>query len=269
MYKNLIGLERLKLKRNNTKKMDNKSHNLSDTAGNLNENKSDTSCVNEMSNENDQEMDNNDDFYQANLNENDDDDDEDDDDDYNFDATGESFLDETDETNRSIRLDLMNEIKDEIFEDSFKYDSNNILNEENKDEDDDDDDEDDYEYESQVENINLNNLRIWIDEIEEVLDKSNKTCFVFVMQVWNIQQENVNPDLSPNWQVKRKYDEFYVLDSKLKEFHGGGLSHINDKVESLNTQLPNKQRAMFFVSNSRNLEYLNSVKNDFAKYIQV
>ncbi len=104
MYKNLIGLERLKLKRNNTKKMDNKSHNLSDTAGNLNENKSDTSCVNEMSNENDQEMDNNDDFYQANLNENDDDDDEDDDDDYNFDATGESFLDETDETNRSIRL---------------------------------------------------------------------------------------------------------------------------------------------------------------------
>ena len=62
---------------------------------------------------------------------------------------------------------------------------------------------------------------------------------------------------------KRKYDEFYVLDSKLKEFHGGGLSHINDKVESLNTQLPNKQRAMFFVSNSRNLEYLNSVKNDF------
>jgi hypothetical protein len=31
--------------------------------------------------------------------------------------------------------------------------------------------------------VNLNNLRVCIDDIEEVTDRSNKTCFVFVIQV--------------------------------------------------------------------------------------
>jgi hypothetical protein len=59
--------------------------------------------------------------------------------------------------------------------------------------------------------------------------------------------------------VKRKYDEFYVLDSRLKEFHG-----ILDKSDA---HLPPKQRNLF--GNSRNIDYLRSIKSDFERYIQV
>lgn len=157
-------------------------------------------------------------------------------------------------SNIIMRLDLMNEIKDEILDEASRLDSQSTnyshLNE----------DEEDEENEMQQDDIdveNLNNLKICIDEIEEVVDKSNKPCYVFLIQVWNIQFE-ANNDLEPNWQVKRKYDEFYVLDNKLKEFHG----------DELNVELPAK-KGNIFSSTSRNLEYLNSVKNDFAKYVQV
>ena len=153
-----------------------------------------------------------------------------------------------------MRLDLMNEIKDEIFDE--KLDSQSIAEVDKEDEEDNEDDEEQNDYDT----VNLNTLKVCIDEIEELTDKSNKQCYVFVIQVWNISE--TNSDLSPNWQVKRKYDEFYVLDTKLKEFHGDGL---NTEIE----QIPSKQRALFFISNSRNIEYLNSVKTDFAKYIQV
>lgn len=263
MYKNLIGLERIKLKKNNQKRLDNRSYTLSDNAVQLNESKSEASFNIYAENEHD---DNAvvDDFYHSSLNNdifNEEYDAEDDENDYyDFDTVnGSNHGAEDNEVNRAMRLDLMNEIKDEIFDDSFKNNdttSDNYIAEEEED----DDENDDQDYESEVENINLNNLRICIDEIEELSDKSNKTCYVFVIQVWNIQQEPTS-DLSPNWQVKRKYDEFYVLDTKLREFHGG---HLNPDLE-----LPTKQRALFFVSNSRNLEYLNSIKNDFAKYTQV
>jgi hypothetical protein len=263
MYKNLIGLERLKQKKNNQKRLDNRSYTLSDNAVQINESKSEASFNIYAENDHDETAD---EYYHSNLNNdifNEEYDDDDDDEFYDFEPTNNlsgNYAEEVEEfnkNNRSIRLDLMNEIKDEIFDDSsLKSDSasTNYLAEEENDEN------DDQDYESEVENINLNSLRICIDEIEELTDKSNKTCFVFVIQVWNIQQEPTS-DLSPNWYVKRKYDEFYVLDTKLREFHGGNLNP--------DLELPNKQRALFFVSNSRNLEYLNSIKNDFAKYTQV
>ena len=153
-----------------------------------------------------------------------------------------------------MRLDLMNEIKDEILDESNQSDSKST-NYVYENEDEEEDDDDDMHQNDDIEN--LNNLKICIDEIEELVDKSNKPCYVFVIQVWHIQFE-ANNESEPNWQVKRKYDEFYVLDTKLKEFHGDELS----------AELPNKQRNIFY-STSRNLEFLNSVKNDFAKYVQV
>lgn len=58
---------------------------------------------------------------------------------------------------------------------------NTDLNQADEDEDEDDENENLSNREPILKN--LNNLRICIDEIEEVTDKSNKSCFVFVIQV--------------------------------------------------------------------------------------
>lgn len=113
-------------------------------------------------------------------------------------------------------------------------------------------------------------------------DKLNKTCFVFVIQVWNLQptfdklqqeSEGIKSDELdevPTWYVRRKYDEFYVLDNRLKEFHGGTIGNEADTPHKhqLSINIPNKQRTMFLNSNAKTLDYLNSVKNDFTKYLQ-
>jgi hypothetical protein len=227
-------------------------------------------------------------------------------------------INELNKTSSSVRLDLINEIKDEFLDDSAtggNVSNDNSLNdahkEVNSENDEEDDNEDNEDFFSEEKTVNLNNMRICIDEIEELTDKANKTCFVFVVQVWDLQStleainlanssahdqhhhksklastssisSNTSNDTSsnnkqdkektiagisqsPSWCVKRKYDEFYVLDSRLKEFHGGILS-INES----NIQLPPKQRFLFFGSSSaKNLEYLYSIKNDFARYLQV
>jgi hypothetical protein len=49
-----------------------------------------------------------------------------------------------------------------------------------------------------------------------------------------------------------------VLDSRLREFH---------KFDSLDIELPAKNRNIF--KNTQNLEFFRSIKNDFAKYLQV
>lgn len=260
MYKNLIGLERLNgnFKKPNAKKVDNKSSGHSEHNSQLNESKSEQS-FNDLYIENEIETESAEDFYASNfsndpnfLAENEDDNDENE---YcDLDKLNQIEDSEDKKSNRLMRLDLMNEIKDEIFDE--KLDSQSIAEVDKEDEEDNEDDEEQNDYDT----VNLNTLKVCIDEIEELTDKSNKQCYVFVIQVWNISE--TNSDLSPNWQVKRKYDEFYVLDTKLKEFHGDGL---NTEIE----QIPSKQRALFFISNSRNIEYLNSVKTDFAKYIQV
>ena len=127
---------------------------------------------------------------------------EDNDDDEDADET--SPLPENSSMNKSgceVRLDLINDIKSEFLEHeigaSFTsgYGSNIGLNDQrlatgelkpqySKDEDDDDEEHDEYDKSTEAMSC-LNNLRICIDEIEELVDKSNKTCFVFVIQVEN------------------------------------------------------------------------------------
>lgn len=55
--------------------------------------------------------------------------------------------------------------------------------------------------------------------------------------------------------IFRKYGEFYALESKLKEFHGGLLA---------DTQLPSKK----FIG-SKGLDYMNSKRLIFEEYLQV
>lgn len=183
-----------------------------------------------------------------------------------------------------VRLDLINEINDEFLdEDILVVDGKssgtggeNVLS---RFDDEEDDDKDDYYMSDDDDsgNINLTNFRILIDNIDEVIDKSNnnKTCYVFVIQVWNLDPmhpENKSSNEKPSWFVKRKYDEFFVLDARLREFHGGLISSADFNIRNPNqitVQLPPKQRALFFNNKDNDLDYLSSVQNDFEKYLQV
>jgi len=277
MYKNLIGLRKIDPKLNLKKnKTSSEKDNTSMKSGSLNafdlENETDTdlyeedvtsySCTRnsilEAANDSlNEEMD--DEFDEEALNMND-----------------------LNKSTRSIRLDLMNEIKDEITDEQALSASKSKYNEQDEEDDEEDEIEGD---ESTVDNVNLANLRICIDEIEELTDKSNKTCYVFVIQVWNLQpafdrlqrmneaggaQDTLGYDEVPTWSVKRKYDEFYVLDTRLKEFHGGLLNAESSGTnrQQISVSLPSKQRVVFLQSNAKHFEYLNSVKNDFSKYLQ-
>ena len=81
---------------------------------------------------------------------------------------------------QDIRLDLINEIKDEILDDPNSVNVATAANPKTVDED---EEELDTQEEIDAIDVSLNNLRICIDDIEELTDKSNKTCFVFVIQV--------------------------------------------------------------------------------------
>ncbi len=92
---------------------------------------------------------------------------------------------------QAIRLDLINEIKDEILDE--RVEAGSMVNglssgggEGRVGDEAEEEDEDEANYaqeEIEANDLNLNNLRICIDDIEELTDKSNKTCFVFVIQV--------------------------------------------------------------------------------------
>ncbi len=88
---------------------------------------------------------------------------------------------EDDVNDLQIRLDLMNEIKDEIMED--KIETRLCAEAKENDDFEEEDDEKDVQDEPEGNDLNLSNLRMCVDDIEELKDKSNKNCFVFVIQV--------------------------------------------------------------------------------------
>lgn len=250
MYKNFIGLRKIYSGWPNRKRKDkafeNKSENESSSLF-LDENEEEELSVNEnhfsIDKEDPIEETNEDDFDQLDFN---------------------IVEDELTKPGLQVRLDLINEIKDEFIGENDSINSAEKNSEKDEDEISDSD--------SEERTINLANLRIAIDQIEELVDNSNKTCFVFLVQVWTVDSKSQADFFKrlPDWTVKRKYDEFYVLDNRLKEFHGELINDLEYNVNnpnSITVQLPSKPRNVFF-NNSKNLDYLNSVKKDFAKYLQ-
>jgi hypothetical protein len=319
MYKNLIGLNRRTSPRLNNKNSNNKkSNDYINSETRSDKDSCSLSIIEDYFNDLDEDVvdymneTNTSAFYstrdsnapnthESKKNEDDDNDDEDEYDTFGF--QNDNPDDSNDSISRSgceVRLDLINEIKDEFLDDDINsvnksnFSANDksslidFVNQESNDEDEESNDEEEDDNDN-VNNVNLNNLRICIDEIQELVDKSNKTCYVFIIEVWNLQPRNItnknttqvkkesNENKSqssiPTWSVKRKYDEFYVLDSRLREFHGGlfvssdATSNLTNH-EQIFAQLPPKQRALFFLNNARNIEFLYSIKDDFAKYLQ-
>ncbi|RNA09819.1 sorting nexin-14 isoform X1, partial [Brachionus plicatilis] len=247
MYKNFMGMRKIYANWSNRKKKDKNLDNRSETDSSslfLDENEGEELSLNENHFSNDKvdliEEINEDEFDQLDFN---------------------TIEDELIKPSPQVRLDLINEIKDEFNDKDFSVEKSS-----------DKDEDEEVDSDSDENKINLSNLRIAIDQIEELVDKSNKTCFVFIIQIWAVDPKSPSDffNQKPNWSVKRKYDEFYVLDNRLKEFHGELINEMEYNVNNPNTitvQLPSKPRTVFFNS-SKNFDYLNSVKKDFAKYLQ-
>ncbi|XP_071954615.1 sorting nexin-14-like isoform X2 [Antedon mediterranea] len=98
-------------------------------------------------------------------------------------------------------------------------------------------------------------LTAWRIEIPglTILTEGNKDVYVYIINVKRIDIQ-AEQGRETSWEVQRRYQEFYVLDSKLKEFHGGEFDDV---------PLPTKRP---FGNKSK--EFIDSKRNCFEKYLQ-
>jgi hypothetical protein len=122
--------------------------------------------------------------------------------------------DSNEEITKAIDLNIIDNLKEIIDSVSLNLSLNKTSNSEN--ESSDEEEEEDVEKNKKskkkrrssvnLKKNNLNNLKICIDNIEELIDKNNKTCFVFVIHVWNIsvpQEFKDDGESCTSWSVKR------------------------------------------------------------------
>ncbi|CAF1243114.1 unnamed protein product [Rotaria magnacalcarata] len=87
---------------------------------------------------------------------------------------------------------------------------------------------------------------------------SDYICCFSLQMSWNIlvlDNPSAHDEDGPHWIVARRYQDFYLLEQKLTEFHG----IFND------ARLPSRRSAQ----TSRNLEFLESVKTEFEHFLRV
>ncbi|CAF1165641.1 unnamed protein product, partial [Didymodactylos carnosus] len=114
---------------------------------------------------------------------------------------------------------------------------------------------------SSDENIfrDLSLWRVIIPRAEECRDNNTSTKYcILIIEIQRLDTNNgditmTNDDESSHWSVTRRYQDFYLLESKLIEFHG-----IFD-----DARLPPKRS---FVT--KNMEFLESVKQDFERFLR-
>ncbi|XP_030626203.1 sorting nexin-14 isoform X5 [Chanos chanos] len=102
----------------------------------------------------------------------------------------------------------------------------------------------------------LRNLAAWsitiplVDLYED--DSKKEKIPVFCIEVERHDRKEVGHEVE-KWMVYRRYLEFYVLESKLTEFHGSFPD----------TQLPSKR-----IIGPKNIEFLSSKRGEFEEYLQ-
>jgi hypothetical protein len=119
--------------------------------------------------------------------------------------------DSNEEITKVIDLNIIDNLKEIIDSVSLNLSLNKTSNSENESSDEEDVEKNKKSKKKRRTSVNinknnLNNLKICIDDIEELIDKNNKTCFVFVIHVWNIsvpQEFNDDGESCTSWSVKR------------------------------------------------------------------
>ncbi|KAK7906622.1 hypothetical protein WMY93_015234 [Mugilogobius chulae] len=100
---------------------------------------------------------------------------------------------------------------------------------------------------------NLSEWNAWIPFIDVMEDEIRKERVpAFLIQVQRDDRRGVGHE-SESWCVLRRYMEFYVLESKLTEFHGAFAD----------AQLPSKR-----ILGPKNYEFLESKRPEFEEYLQ-
>lgn len=103
----------------------------------------------------------------------------------------------------------------------------------------------------------LSQWKVSIDKVDTKIEPNTfKYYYVFQIKVEvdNDDGQNGKDELENDcqkWFVERKYDEFYVLDGKLRKFHGNRIADLSSK------------RTLF----KQSLAFLDSKKLEFEKYL--
>ncbi|XP_067005138.2 sorting nexin-14 [Anabrus simplex] len=100
----------------------------------------------------------------------------------------------------------------------------------------------------------LSAWRVSIPSVENRLDINNKHFPIFNINVQRIDVKSEDDPESYHWTVDRRYNDFYVLESKLTEFHG----------EFIDLHLPPK-RILF---GPRGVEFMESKRQCFEEFLQ-
>nr|XP_039256034.1 sorting nexin-14-like [Styela clava] len=65
----------------------------------------------------------------------------------------------------------------------------------------------------------LSTWRVTVEKVEQRREDDGDKFYTFVISIRRINMQ-ADAELPPDWQVSRRYTEFYVLEGKLTEFHG-------------------------------------------------
>ncbi|CAF2681343.1 unnamed protein product [Rotaria sp. Silwood2] len=100
-------------------------------------------------------------------------------------------------------------------------------------------------------------IHIHAEELRENLNSNSKYC-ALIIEVQRFDSNNDNPLINneekPHWIVARRYQDFYLLEQKLTEFHG----------IFYDARLPSRRSA----TTARSLEFLASIKDDFEHFLR-
>ncbi|TMS34314.1 hypothetical protein L596_001939 [Steinernema carpocapsae] len=99
----------------------------------------------------------------------------------------------------------------------------------------------------------MSRWRVQIPRIEPRRDNNGRTGFVYIISVERSDIDYQSPHRK--WEVVRRYNEFYILESKLLEFHG-------DLIKSDN--LPAKRTLR-----TKSREFVESLRLQFERYLQL
>ncbi|XP_050722832.1 sorting nexin-14-like isoform X3 [Eriocheir sinensis] len=100
----------------------------------------------------------------------------------------------------------------------------------------------------------LSAWRVSIPRVEQRVDSSSKPYYAFIVDVTRIDVSGAEHPDELHWEVERRYNEFYILENKLTEFHG----------EFQDNQLPPK-RALF---TSKDIGFMQTRRLIFEEFLQ-
>nr|XP_045582931.1 sorting nexin-14-like isoform X3 [Procambarus clarkii] len=100
----------------------------------------------------------------------------------------------------------------------------------------------------------LSAWRVSVPRVEQHLDHAAKPYYAFIVEVTRIDVTGAELPEELHWEVERRYNEFYILENKLTEFHG----------EFQDNQLP-PRRSLF---TAKDIGFMQTRRQIFEEFLQ-